>query len=132
MEGPVDDGLTIEDLAHESGVPVSTVRMYQARGLLPPPAKRGRLGFYGPGHLARMRLIGRLQDEGFSLAAIKQLADAWEDGRGLSDVLGLEARLADWERQPVRLTPAELAAMFEGADLTPELLARSQDRKSVV
>ena len=126
MEGPVDDGLTIEDLAHESGVPVSTVRMYQARGLLPPPTKRGRIGFYGPGHLARMRLIGRLQDDGFSLASIKHLADAWEDGRGLSDVLGLEAQIADWDRQPVELKPAELAAIFEGVVLTPELLARSQ------
>src|SRR5437763_5782551 len=126
MEGPVDDGLTIEDLAHESSVPVSTVRMYQARGLLPPPTRRGRIGFYGPGHLARMRLIGRLQEDGFSLASIKHLADAWEEGRGLSDVLGLEAQIADWDRQPVELKPDELAAMFDGTALTPELLARSQ------
>ena len=107
-------------------MPVSTVRMYQARGLLPPPVRRGRIGLYGPGHLARMQLIGRLQEEGFSLASIKQLADAWEDGRGLSEVLGLEARVADWDREPVQLEPAELAAMFEGAVLTPELLARAQ------
>jgi DNA-binding transcriptional MerR regulator len=126
MDGPAVDGLTIEDLAHESSVPVSTVRMYQARGLLPPPTKRGRVGYYGPGHLARMRLIGRLQEEGFSLASIKHLADAWEDGRGLTDVLGLEAQIADWDRQPTELKPADLAAMFEGAELTPELLERSQ------
>lgn len=117
---------TIEDLAHESGVPVSTVRMYQARGLLPAPSKRGRVGFYGPGHLARMRLIGRLQEEGFSLASIKHLADAWEDGRGLSDVLGLEAQVADWDRRPVQLQPDELASMFDGAELTPDLVARAQ------
>src|SRR5438128_5328173 len=126
MDGAAVDVLTIEDLAHESGVPVSTVRMYQARGLLPPPSKRGRVGYYGPGHLARMRLIGRLQEEGFSLASIKHLADAWEDGRGLTDVLGLEAQIADWDRQPTELKPEELAAMFEGAELTPELVERAQ------
>src|SRR5580658_6948178 len=90
-----DEGLmTIEELASQSGTATSTVRMYQSRGLLPAPERHGRIGYYGQGHLARLRLIAQLQEQGFSLASIKQLTEAWESGRGLDDVLGLEAQVA--------------------------------------
>ena len=36
---PVDE-LTVDEVAHEAGVPVRTIREYQTMGLLPPPAKR--------------------------------------------------------------------------------------------
>ena len=71
----MDAQLTVEDLAREAGVPVSTVRLYQSRGLLPSPERKGRVAYYGPGHVARMHLIGRLQQDGFSLASINQLDD---------------------------------------------------------
>src|SRR5215469_5205231 len=87
--------LTIEELASQAGTATTTVRMYQSKGLLPPPERRGRVGYYGQGHLARLRLIAQLQEQGFSLASIKQLTDAWESGRGLDDILGLEAQVAD-------------------------------------
>jgi DNA-binding transcriptional MerR regulator len=118
--------LTVEDLAREAGVPVSTVRLYQARGLLPAPERRGRVAYYAPGHLARMHLIGRLQEDGFSLASIKHLVDAWEAGRGLTDLLGLEERVAGWDRRPVTMSLAELAALLPGAELSPEVLARAR------
>jgi DNA-binding transcriptional MerR regulator len=120
------DELTVEDLAREAGVPVSTVRLYQSRGLLPAPERRGRVAYYGPGHIARMHLIGRLQEDGFSLASIKHLVDAWEEGRGLTDLLGLEERVAGWDRQPVKMPPAELAAFLPGEELTPDMVQRSQ------
>jgi DNA-binding transcriptional MerR regulator len=118
--------LTVEDLAAEAGVPVSTVRLYQSRGLLPAPEHRGRVAYYGPGHVARMRLIGRLQQDGFSLASIKHLVQAWEEGRGLPELLGLEERVAGWDRQPVEVSPAELASLLAGADLTPDVLSHAQ------
>ena len=120
------DELTVEELARDAGVPVSTVRLYQARGLLPAPERRGRVAYYGPGHVARMHLIGRLQEDGFSLASIKHLVDAWEEGRGLTDLLGLEERVAGWDREPVEITAAELASLLSGAELTPEVLQRAQ------
>lgn len=58
-------------------------------GLLPPPAKRGRVGVYRPGHLSRLRLIGRLQLRGYSLAGIRDLLDSWSGGADLGEVLGL-------------------------------------------
>jgi DNA-binding transcriptional MerR regulator len=81
--------LTVDELASRAGVPVRTVREYQTMGLLPGPAKRGRVGMYGDGHLARLRLIARLQQRGYSLAGIKDLFGSWCDGADLGEILGL-------------------------------------------
>lgn len=114
---------TIDELARDAGNPTSTVRLYQSKGLLAPPRIVGRVGYYDDAHLARLRLIGRLQEQGFSLAAIRHLVDAWESGRGLPEVLGLESvSPADGA---LELTPAELAQVFEGVELTPEVMARA-------
>ena len=40
--------LTIEQLAHETGMTVRNIRAHQSRGLLPPPEVRSRTGYYGP------------------------------------------------------------------------------------
>jgi DNA-binding transcriptional MerR regulator len=119
--------MTIDELSQRAGTTTSTVRMYQARGLLPAPERRGRVGYYGPGHLARLRLIDHLQEQGFSLASIKGLVDAWESGRGLEDVLGLEAQVAAvWgPEEPLRLHPEQFAARFEGQEVTPEIAQRA-------
>ncbi|HEX5495616.1 MAG TPA: MerR family transcriptional regulator [Mycobacteriales bacterium] len=105
---------TIDDLAREAGTKVSTVRLYQQRGLLPPPRLVGRTGWYGDGHLDRLRIIGRLQERGYSLAAIRELVDSWESGRSLDDLLG--ATRADSGPGPatIRLTRAELLARVPG------------------
>jgi len=123
-----DEGLmTIESLSAAAGTATSTVRMYQSRGLLPPPEHRGRIGYYGPGHLARLRLIGQLQQEGFSLASIKRLTDAWENGRGLDDVLGLEVQVsAAWApEEPVRVSLAQFVRFFSGQKVTPGIIRRA-------
>lgn len=81
--------LTVDALARAAGVPVRTIREYQALGLLPPPRREGRVGIYAASHIARLRLIQRLQERGYSLAAIRDLLSAWRDGADLGDVLGL-------------------------------------------
>lgn len=79
----------MDEVASRAGVPVRTVREYQTIGLLPGPAKRGRVGVYGDGHLARLQLIGRLQTRGYSLAGIRDLFESWCDGADLGEILGL-------------------------------------------
>jgi DNA-binding transcriptional MerR regulator len=123
-----DDGLlTIEQLSSQADTATSTVRMYQTRGLLPPPVRRGRIGYYGPGHLSRLRLIADLQEQGFSLASIKRLTDAWESGRSLDDVLGLETQVASvWApEEPVRLGLREFRERFPGQKITPGIVTRA-------
>ena len=63
---------TIDELGREFDIPASTVRMYQNRRLLPPPERRGRVGFYNDEHRSRLRMIAALQDRGFSLAVVFQ------------------------------------------------------------
>jgi DNA-binding transcriptional MerR regulator len=83
--------LTIDELARTAGL-VSTVRLYQNKGLIPPPTKRGRVGYYDERHLERLRAIAQLQQRGFSLAGIKELFDGMESGDSLRSVLGLNDR----------------------------------------
>jgi DNA-binding transcriptional MerR regulator len=52
--------LTIEQLAAQSGMSVRNIRAHQARGLLEGPEVRLRVGYYGPQHLAQLRLIREL------------------------------------------------------------------------
>jgi DNA-binding transcriptional MerR regulator len=122
------EGMTIDDLARAAGVLTSTVRLYQNRGLLAPPERRGRVGYYGEGHLARLRLIASLQERGFSLAAIRELVEGLEAGESLRAVLGLGEGPPTWTAEaPESLTLGELAARLPGADLTPALLRRVVD-----
>jgi DNA-binding transcriptional MerR regulator len=65
--------LTVEQLAYETGMSVRNIRNHQSRGLLPPPEVRARIGYYGPAHVARLRLIQEMQAEGFKLSAISRL-----------------------------------------------------------
>src|SRR5918995_2032990 len=68
-----DASLTVEQLAYETGMSVRNIRNHQSRGLLPPPEVRARTGYYGPDHVARLRLIQEMQAEGFNLSAIERL-----------------------------------------------------------
>jgi DNA-binding transcriptional MerR regulator len=117
------DRLTIDELARAAGTKVSTIRLYQQRGLLPPPTIEGRVGYYDEAHLGRLRLVADLQQRGFSLAAIRELADTWESGRDLGALLGVERALGD----PVarrRVTRAELGQYFPTLADEPQLLRR--------
>jgi DNA-binding transcriptional MerR regulator len=66
-------GLRVEELAARADVSVDTIRFYQKRRLLPPPERRGRIGWYGPEHVERLARIKDLQRRGFSLAVIRRI-----------------------------------------------------------
>jgi DNA-binding transcriptional MerR regulator len=63
----------VEQLAAAAGVGVGTVRFYQARDLLDPPRRRGRVALYDEAHLARLHRIRSLQQQGFTLAQIRRV-----------------------------------------------------------
>src|SRR3954452_5194545 len=66
-----DDPYSLADLARLADVTPRTVRYYVAQGLLPSPDAAGPATRYGEGHLARLRLIRRLQREHLPLAEIR-------------------------------------------------------------
>jgi DNA-binding transcriptional MerR regulator len=109
--------LTIDELAQTAGTTVRNVRVYQDRGLLPPPERRGRLGVYGPDHLRRLRLVLRMLDRGYPLAAIRELIEAWEDRRDIASVLGLEEAItAPYQDEGPRRLPATRFRELLGGD----------------
>ena len=79
---------SIDELASLVGVPTRTVREYRTLGLIEPPRKEGRVGRYDESHRQRLELIARLQERGYSLAAIRDLCAASASGRSLDDILG--------------------------------------------
>jgi DNA-binding transcriptional MerR regulator len=115
--------LTIDELARQTGMTVRNIRAHQSRGLLPAPELRGRTGFYGDEHVARIELIQELQADGFSLELIRRLLDtaggssdeALRFARALREPFGPE--------RPRVIEAAELAHRWQGAD--PGLLRRA-------
>ena len=109
----------VEQLAAACDVSVDTVRYYQTLGLLQPPAREGRVAWYGPEHVERIREIRSLQRKGLTLAAIGRvvrgelgaadadLAVAVAAARGTDDgeLLSLEA-FADRSGVPASLIQA--------------------------
>jgi DNA-binding transcriptional MerR regulator len=116
---PAPARYNVDALAQAAGTLTSTVRMYQARGLLAPPIRSGRQAFYGPEHLDRLRLIADLQTRGYSLAALKDLFAAWEAGAALPDVLGLRSA-----REPIVFSALDLADRL-GGELTVDVAHRA-------
>jgi DNA-binding transcriptional MerR regulator len=106
--------MTIDELARAAGSKVSTLRLYQQRGLLPSPRLEGRIGYYGPSHLARLRLVASLQERGYSLAAIRELVEGWESGRDLSSLLGVERQLVANAGNWTRMSRDDLVAQIPG------------------
>src|SRR5262245_33578617 len=97
--------MTIENLSIRSGVTTRNIRAYQSRGLLPAPVSRSgeRAAFYTGEHLARLRLVSRLQERGFSLAGIGDLLDSMAAGKTLEQVLGIESAIAEAEEDESRI-----------------------------
>ncbi len=122
------EGMTIDELAREAGCTTRNIRNYQTARLLPAPVMAGRVAHYDDGHLARLRLIAGLQEQGFSLAGIGRLIAAWEEGRGLADVLGFEKALTEpWsDDEPELVSPAQLLELFPEVAADPSLAESSQ------
>lgn len=118
----------IDELARLAGATVRNIRVYQDRGLLPPPRRDGRVGIYTDAHLARLRLIGQLLRRGYTFATISELLSVWERGGDIAEILDLESAVGlPWSDEVVAyVTAARLAELF-GDQATPANIARSVD-----
>ena len=126
-ESPEAVSYRIDELARSAGVASTTIRLYQAKGLLWPPRLVGRTGYYDDSHLARLRVIARLQDEGFSLAGIGRVLETWEQGSNLSALVGVEQQLdalLGRNREAV-IDATDLMARFPAGALDPTIVQRA-------
>lgn len=125
-KAPARREFSIDELAREAGTTVRNVRVYRERGLLPAPQLRGRTGCYTESHLARLRVIGRMLERGYTLANVAELLEAWAGGQAIGNLLGLEeAVTSPWsDETPTTLPLAELLQRFGGM-ITPAALAKA-------
>lgn len=101
--------LTLEQLSSRVGMSVRSIRFYTARGLVPPPIRRGRAGFYASDHVARLELVQELQAHGFTLSAIERYLTGIPADATPGDIALRRTMLAPWSAdQPTELTRAEL------------------------
>ncbi len=120
----------VEDLAEAAGVGVDTVRYYQGRKLLPAPRREGRVAWYGDHHLKRLREIRDLAQRGFTLAQIRELADA-EGDRLLADLAKADAVDPTLDRTELARradVPELIVDIAVGAGLLPAEGERGDER----
>ena len=96
----------IDDLARLAGTTTRNIRVYRDRGLLPPPLRVGRIALFNDTHLTRLRLITSMLDRGYNIAHVREMLSAWEEGKDLGDVLGLEtAIVGTWTSEKSETMP---------------------------
>lgn len=102
--------LRVEELSRRLGLSVDTIRFYQKRGLLEPPEREGRVGWYGPAHVERLEKIKELQASGLTLAVIAQVLGGQLDDADLPlATVVARARVDQDEGRQTLLTLDELA-----------------------
>lgn len=94
-------------MAQRSGVPASTLRFYEQKGLIRPVGRRGLRRVFGPGVLERLALIALGGAAGFSLEEIARMFAP--DGRPRIDRRMLAAKADELDR-----TIRRLSAMRDG------------------
>ena len=96
----------IDDLARLAGTTTRNIRVYRDRGLLPPPLRVGRIALFNDTHLTRLRLITSMLDRGYNIAHVREMLSAWEEGKNLGDVMGLEtAIVGTWTTEKPETMP---------------------------
>lgn len=110
--------LTIGKLARELGLPISTLRFYERRGLLKPETRSGnRYRLYGARSLETLRFIRSAQASGFSLDDISTLL-TFDQGRlspcrKVQDLIGARLRDLDRRLQDLRRVQTTLRRSFQ-------------------
>lgn len=93
--------LDIAEVARRSGVPASTLRFYEQKGLVASVGRRGARRLFDPQILQRLALIALGRSAGFSLEEIGRMFAA--DGRPAIDRELLKAKADELDRRIAQL-----------------------------
>ncbi|MFW6113634.1 MAG: TetR family transcriptional regulator [Actinomycetota bacterium] len=70
--------MKMKQLSRASGLPVSTIKFYMAKGLLPTPHKvKPNVVYYDQSFLRRLNVVKRMRSEGLSIRSIKSILDKY-------------------------------------------------------
>ena len=101
--------LTLDELTARVGMSVRNVRFYTTKGLVPPPIRRGRSGYYTADHVARLELVQELQSHGFTLSAIERYVANIPRDATPEDIALQRTMLAPWQHEsPIEMSRADL------------------------
>lgn len=121
--------MTIKQFEEATGLPRTTVRFYEAQGLLAPEESASGNGYrlYGPGHVERARTVRLAQSLGFSVREIRALMEAWESERLTDsekrDVLAAkraEIRLKRRQLETLEAYFDRVIAWYDGGQIGPK------------
>ena len=110
--------MDIAEVARRSGVPASTLRFYESKGLIRSVGRKGLRRVFAPGVLERLGLIALGRAAGFSLDEIGGMFAA--DGRPRIDRKRLAAKARELDR-----TIRRMVAMRDGLRHAAACPARS-------
>jgi DNA-binding transcriptional MerR regulator len=96
--------LDIGEVARRSGLPASTLRFYEEKGLIASIGRHGLRRLYAPAVLERLALIALGRSAGFALDELAAMLGA--DGRPRIDRRRLAAKADELDRTIRRLTAA--------------------------
>jgi DNA-binding transcriptional MerR regulator len=96
--------LDITEVAQRSGVPASTLRFYEGKGLIASVGRRGLRRLFAPGVLERLAFIALGRSAGFSLAEIAHMLAP--DGQ-----LRIDRQMVAAKAQELERTISKLSAM---------------------
>jgi DNA-binding transcriptional MerR regulator len=99
--------LDIAEVAGRSGVPASTLRYYEERGLIRPVGRRGLRRVFEPGVLEKLALIALGRSVGFSLEEIAVMVAPADGPR-------IDRRLLAAKAEDLDATIRRLATMRDG------------------
>ena len=116
----------VEQLAAACDVSVDTIRYYQSRGLVPPPAREGRVAWYDDRHAERIREVRALRGKGLTLAAIERVLGNGADPADADLALAVAAARGETAEE-------ELLTLDEFADRSgvPASLIQAVEREGI-
>ena len=116
--------MKMKELEAETGIGRETIRYYIREGLLPEPERPKRnVASYGPEHVARLKLIRRLQQERhLPLSIIKSIvmSETAAPARGFEELIGLEVAMGPLLNDGRNLAPKMLADVARDTGLTSD------------
>lgn len=117
----VADGLSIREVAHQSGISPSALRYYEKIGLIPAPPRVSGRRRYHAAVLDRLTIITSAQRAGFTLAEVGELLNGMTAGEAAQD---------SWRVMATRKLPeiAGLIGRFRGMQRLLEGLSSCQCR----
>jgi DNA-binding transcriptional MerR regulator len=122
--------LTIGQLSEATGVPSSTIRFWERKGLLPTAERRGGQRRYTDTAVTQVATLLLCQEAGFTLAEVREIedelatrTDTWRDF--------IRAKVADIERDQARLAHAK-TLLEHALECRHEVLGECPDFQAVV